>query len=444
MERVFRLQRGVQYVALAAHTLAAIALYSVLWRCNAWRLTRRTATMLPLDWADWQARGSPGAIDTAQCNGTVACYRDAEPWAEDEPALFLGGSDSWNPVALAVAFEWLSAAFAVFHLRDHARWKPWAWAATAWVGLGFFLLCSWYASEWSGLGEVLLVFTSFACCVNVFWTWDYTVGFFEERFPPGCVAGSAELFFVTGRVWRVPRLSTTLTPAQLAATERLERLLRRLAICLRYIEYACTASLLYLAVLFLLVVGPPSWAPVAGVAGVVACNLFGLALHVLQLEMAEGAGLVTQALDEPAAQEVIPEGKRPYVTRYDLGIHDQLAQAAGDWAAFFGLGKWRSHRTAKLICLQGAWVCLGVALMLVLYLGAGVLSNPGLPWVARAVAWLLLVLYTSFGVVGTVYYLRDAWWPSMELALGVLDLAAKIPIAVLVCVSFEVMPGGSC
>jgi hypothetical protein len=70
--------------------------------------------------------------------------------------------------------------------------------------------------------------------------------------------------------------------------------------------------------------------------------------------------------------------------------------------------------------------------------------NSVIPAFVLVVLWNLLIQYSLFGIVGTVFYAYDRLWPWFEPALDILSLAAKVPIATSVAIAFLQMPGGAC
>lgn len=427
--------RTVQWLAFALHALAALGLYAAMWRCRAERFTQTTVRPEVLDWQPWVDAGAPGRLGAEACNSSLACYREGQPWADDAPEP--GGR--WNPFVLGTAFEWLSACFSAYYLFGERAPRS---AYTLAILAGYALLVGWWAARGWGLLEPLLVLAAFLGSALFLREWAQLS---SEAVGSVRLVGEDNPVYIQGRVWRVPRLRAGGDEREAQAAERLARLELRLRVCLRYLEYSATSALLYLAVLMLFVVEPPTWAAVLGAGGMVACNMYGAALHLLHLELVEGKGLASHGDTWWQAYRVIDPLDVPYALDYNAAM-----RAGAPWGpmrflcAATGLGCWRDHWAAWAHMLQAAWLGLAVALAIVVYLGAGVLTTPGLPWVVVAVLWQLLVLYSSFGLVATAIYLHEPWWPRLELALALLDIGAKVPVAVIACVSFVAMPGGSC
>lgn len=406
----------------------------------------------------------------------------ATPWAEDEQLV----RHRWNPYATVMAFEFISASFALFYLRDlrvpgerwQALWRyltrygPVVWNA---LGLGAYLI--WYSARgqdnWC---EPVAVLISYGLAALVLLLHDAWRAGFEVKSLQGLAALLARRFYrcyVSGFPWRIPLRSDPggediLETNRLPSQQEISAVLRlRLAVLLRYAEYTITASLLYVAVLSIFVVGPPSWAFIAGYTGIFACNASGLALHLLHTELALGP-TVTESVIQRAEQEAQPQ---PSTTRHQPRWESRLLRVpivasvarpvlgappdqngsqgpAPRWhqvaAAVLGVGTWHEHWVAKLALLEAAWVGLMVGILIVLYFGREYLFNTSLPGFVVFVLWNLIVQYSAFGIAGTVFYAYDAAWPWMEPVLDILSLAAKVPIAISVAIAFLQMPGGAC
>jgi hypothetical protein len=116
-------------VVYILHTLAAITAASLALRCDTAQANQQAMipTAIPLP---------PGSNIS-----TVAAYRAAFPWSED--ALF--DSQSWNPYALIMAFEWITAGFALCNLRHFI--PPARSISAAWMVLGVILVAAWFGSN---------------------------------------------------------------------------------------------------------------------------------------------------------------------------------------------------------------------------------------------------------------------------------------------------------
>ena len=400
--------RYVRLTAFLLHLAFALGVLGVAFGCRVERF------------ANWGYRSAP--MEGACANASAAeCWRGGAGWADDEPVPHHG----WNPYGLVLAFEWVSAAFALFYLRDRA-WLAGrgAYLAMAWLLAGAAVYMGFYffrgAGNWC---EPVAVGLSLSLAGAVLSRYDG----WRDEFVRAVAEGAAEAMSYrmhqqNGILWRVP------LGAEPAGAWDARRLEARLAVMLRYGEYCITAPLLYVAVLTLFVVGPPAWAFVAGYLGVFVCNCLGLALHLIHVE-----------IQDAPEQGGNTEGWAVKWAHRRMG-----ARPAHTAAALLGVGTWREHWVARLAYLEGSWLGLLVGMMFVFYFGRPYLFNSAVPVVVLLSLWNLVLSYCLFGIVGTYFYVFDAKWPYMDPAFDVLSLAAKIPIAGAVCVAFLSMPGGGC
>ena len=386
-----------------------------------------------------------------------------------------------------MTFEFISSAFALFYLRELA-WAPPALrlvcrhAPTGWSLLGLLLYLCWFGARgqdnWC---EVLAVLASHGLAVWALTCFDAWREEFEESALRGLASAFARRFYmcyVSGYPWRIPaRVGAEDSVAEQNAFSHSAveaSLKQRLAVLLRYGEYTITASLLYVAVLSIFVVGPPSWAFVVGFAGIWTCNAMGLALHLMHTELAVGpvisgeiinhadrerapaaqaparppvvcvspflaAPIVCTITPSPPADDRMPAGQR---------AEDRAPPRPGGWgraaAAIFGVGTWHDHWVSRLEMLKGAWMGLMASILVIVYFGQGYLFNASMPAFVLFALWNLLLLYCAFGLVATLFYTFDQYWAWLDPALDVLSVCAKVPIAMSVCVAFTQMPGGSC
>ena len=399
---------AIRCTAFALHFAAACVLLGLLFGCHTQAYTNTGYHMLVLDWQAWNQRGG-------NCTSAVDCARRGVPWADDEPVP----RHRWNPFALVTTFEFISSAFALFYLDFHGV-RYWA---VAWLLIGFVSYLTWFGSrgqdQWA---EPLTIAVSYAFAATVILSadrWREELHSLYARYGQLYGRHAREVRVAASSqhtvTIRIPRLRGGGDPEPTDPTYGARPRIpdrRRFDVILRYLEYTATASLLYLAVLSVFSVGPPSWAFVTGFVGIFACNIAGVPLHILHIVVAgENMG-------------------RP-----------QWHQSA---AAVLGVGTWKERWVAELMMLEAAWFGVAVGITIVVYLGFGVLTNPAIPVYVLVGMWDVIVLYCSFGIAGTVFYAFDDLWKYMEPTLDLLSLAAKLPIAVAVGVAFLQEPGGGC
>lgn len=442
----------VQLIAFIMHFIMAIVVVSVSFQCRSERYTNKGTYMLPMQCPSNQTQSY--------------CFREALPWADDEPLK----NHAWNPFMMVVVFEFISAGFALFYLREQRQWPmPFQlfcrYFPLAWIGIGYILYLAWYfqraQSNWN---EVLVVSVSILASMVTLLRFDSWRDWFAGEVSRGLSHFFNRRFSLTyrhGVSWHIPiRLSTEGLHDD---AEAMLRLSQRLSILLRFAEYCITASLLYIAVLSLFVVAPPSWAFLVGFLGIFLCNLLGLPLQLTQAVLSDWSILWSEqplvptsdeqdAMDEVYRVHQLPNLNRPilipmrpvpplitsdFTPKKTFG----LRQAA---AAFLGAGKWREVWVAKLWYLETSWFGLLAGMLVIIYFGRGFLFNTVAPTFVVFSLWNLILLYCLFGFVGTYFYVDDSRFQWFEVALDILSLSAKIPVAISVCVGFLQMPGGSC
>lgn len=432
------LSNSVKLTAFSLHAGAAIAIAIVLFVCDTKRFGQKTTKMQVFDWANWK---KSGAIN-GTCNSREQCYRDAVPWADDD---YLHRY-KFNPYVLVFVFEWISASFALFYLRDMTDWIKIknlnllvTWLCVAWNALGLGVYFTWLVQRDSeGTAEMIVVFTSFgmAFLVHLFYeSWKQNL---LATLRPSFLLGKAkyDVHMLHGRLWKVPVLGADSAPL-LQVKPEFHEIADRLDVVLRFEEYCVTASLLYLSVLFVFVVEPPVWMAVSGFVSIFACNAFGIPLQVMQIIL---DGYVSAQIP-PARSQYNADA---YVRGYTNAVWSSSGRIISGLAGLFGIGKWKDYWVSKLYFLGGAWFGLLNGVFIILYVGRGYMFSSELPGFVIFALWNLIVTYSLFGIVGSYFYLVPNSWGKLDMALDILSLAAKLPIAVNICVAFLQMPGGGC
>ena len=276
-----------------------------------------------------------------------------------------------------------------------------------------------------------------------------------------------------GRLWDIPlkymkeqnaEKETLLQKSELEYTLKI-----RVQVILRYLEYAITAPLLYIAMICVVIVGPPYWAVMLGYLCMLGCCLCGVPLHFMHLlevlvsylKKCEPVIMPTPSAPEPekASKKLVihakirqmgvdaNQGKIQYIKDYNDTVQNEVHRTS--WNLFYSwflIGKWRANWVVKLNYLQLSWFGLVMALTILIYLGREVLVTTFLPMYITAALWIMIILYSSFGLVASLfYYFIDAlYWQYMEVALDVLSFTAKVPVILILGAGYMNMPGNSC
>jgi len=360
----------------------------------------------------------PYALNLSVPASPARQFRDAAPWAQDgaRPLLAL------NPHMLVMAFEWLTAGFAMLYIQ-HPVVRI---LCPAWHALGIAVTAVWIAVTRDYLcplqdAVVLLLFgRAISLCL-----WP------NRRLPAPPAPPAARPYVPHrsgGRLWAVPTVAHLANHPPAGPLEGLHEDPQTHAyaederIMARYDEYALTAPLLFLAVVALLLPGAPAWLVLSGLFLIASCNLWGIQVHLAFLAR----------WHQPA----------PYPP---LGW--------GHWLRVLLFAPpWTGPRGRAATVFELSWLCLAVPVAGLLYLTWPVWVSPDVPLIARFMIWNLLVTYCLFGLLPSWVYLTHGGsvpklinWvrrDNLGLWLDRLNLMAKFPMPVLIAVGLLTRPSG--
>jgi hypothetical protein len=120
-----------------AHTLGAIGAFIMAMRCDVLPANQKAMVPHAIQVSSWRMHANTTPGGGGANFSEVKAYLSAFPWSED--AVF--STHVWNPYLLVVAFEWLTAAFAMCNL-----WRWWRDVKTwtmAWITVGAGLVFLW-------------------------------------------------------------------------------------------------------------------------------------------------------------------------------------------------------------------------------------------------------------------------------------------------------------
>lgn len=101
-----------------------------------------------------------------------------------------------------------------------------------------------------------------------------------------------------------------------------------------------------------------------------------------------------------------------------------------------------SHWVNKFYYMEGAWICLSLAMIILGYTTREILLTTRIPTIALVIIWNLLVSYCLFGIIPTYWYFTGNTTHYLELSLDVLNLAAKFTLPIYILIGFITMPSG--
>jgi hypothetical protein len=432
-------------VVFSLHVLAALGFSMVSFVCDVEGISQQ---------------GTYDAYESGYYECDVAmssqCFRMGIPWVDDAELE----KHMWNPYEMIFVFEWLSAGFALFYLRKALPWVGRYRLCLAWDGLGIVAIVFWHVRTGvNGWGQAILCILSLAVAGLVHMSWDREIGelLLElEREKNG--ETGVHLTVVAGRLWRIPsRLGTFKKPVkskpksifgyigdeaettEVAEEEPVDpepkkednfewnavKVKAQLEILLRYVEYSLSAPLLFIAILCMVVVDAPVWMYVGGYTLVQACNIQGIPLHLMCMLLEDGPRI------GPITSRNITENPRTWIER---NVHTI--------AGFLGVGHWRDMWVNQLSHLQGAWISLAMALLIILYVARDVFFSEMVPTQIRFLLWWLVFSYASFGFVASVVYGFHVGRASLDVYLDVLSLLAKFPTPAVVALNYFLKPAG--
>jgi len=217
----------VRVLAFLLHFGSAIFISVVAVKCGGSFIYNTFAEIMPAVPA-----GYPVLVD-APCQGS--CFFNT---SQTYDAAQIGME--WNVFALLAAFEWVSASFALGHLRPGPNPGLYVWIICAWNLAGALLLLPWAAPMSTLQAGVTVLSLLVATVVQV----NPVKGAFE----PGRVV-------------------------------------------MHYLEYCTSAALLLVSVSILFLPYGPSWTYVVGFVSLVLCNLCGVAAHMNLVDPGEPSHL---------------------------------------------------------------------------------------------------------------------------------------------------------
>jgi hypothetical protein len=473
-------------VLTVLHGITAILILAFLFACNTTQFNRYMYSMEAFDFNTY--KNSPWNQYT--CNTSVACFREGIPWDDQyRPVNFY-----WNSYVLLFVFEWITTAFCLFYLRHVPNYTnnqekqnkgmfAFKIASLCVLFVGVIIYITYFAyykqSNWL---EFIAVAFSFTLSALVFFIFDVQITKWLSIIPSERHA----LVNMNGRTWKIhPKFLSNDENEEDTSEKQHDMSLRdemqlRMEVVLRYLEYTCTAPLLYLALLCIMTVGTPYWAALGGYVCIFASCMYGIPLHIMHVFEKTMIRLkkmlhpdVEGETDPLVGKQAMKQGKKPiiltqiypwqaleasskeawkigqlqYVSEYNNKLNKEKDSVLHHflWGWLF-MGKYRSTWAAKLQYLQISWIHLVMALTIVIYLGRTLLTNSFLPMYVNASLWILFILYSSFGIAATLFYLvlNDSLWKHMDMVLDILSFMAKVPIVFILAVGYINMPGNTC
>lgn len=461
---------GFRIFLAVIHFIVSIVILAFLFQCKAYKSNQYLYGMQVFDYEGYSA----SSYNDYTCNTTVACYRNAMPWFD---GYVIGSNSYFNPYVALFVFQWITFSLSLFYITRNMQQLTSKWervnkilkgVAIGWNMLGWLIYLIYYVvygqSNWAEFLQYSIVWVFSSLLI---WFFDVELQKWASGFPSVLVEG--EIIENAGRLWNIPSFLGESEKEVLVEKKSMqlpELVKERMQVVMRYLEYACTAPILFVAIIDIMVVGAPYWAVILGYACVLGCCLYGIPLHLMHLQevmieqFSKGNMKAHQSEVEMRERMVkkpiikasivgnnVDQGRITYVHKYnELEKQEGHKKSKNFFWSLMLMGKWRINWVVKMHYLQNAWFGVMMALAIVVYLARNVMFNSNVPMYVLACLWIMLVLYGSFGVVGTLYYymLDKKYWHTMDLALETLSFLAKVPIVMTLCAGYMNMPGNYC
>lgn len=463
----------VQVVATTLHLIATIFLVVIMFSCKSSKFFKRTYSIEAFDYDTYRN----SEIDLNTCDSAMSCYRQGIPWDNQYEV----SNAYWNPYALLFVMECITFSFSVFYLSAKLTENS---ATIRFISLSLFAIGAIaYAMHYFYIGqsnalEFFIVMGVSGFAFLAVWYHQVEVDSWRKKFDKDKKVSTKSVVSSDGRTWNIPlHLAAPsnwniLNPAWRKAQQEkydkyhvFDEIATRMRVTLRYIEYTCTAPLLYLAMLCLLTVGTPFWAALGGYICILGCCLYGIPLQIMHIfeqtsdklnqlivdrnisnpmKTTKGKPIINTSIISSAGQGShaympVPtkeppllgkENKAFYVAHYNEGLKNDTQITGVDLIfGFLFMGKYRSVWSCQLHLLQMCWICLTGGLLILCYLGRTILVASFLPVYVTASLWILLIFYCSFAIVGTLMIMWDyVMWNVIDIVYDVMSMLVKVLI----------------
>lgn len=447
---------ALRVTCFVLHFSVSMVVLGFLFGCKSTLLNQDMYAMKAYDYTLY----ANSSMNEYTCNSTVTCFREAVPWDNN----YLLDRMYWNPYTLLFVVEWVTTSIALWYISvqdDFAstktsiiKWLSVAWNVIGWII--YLVFYTWYKQ--ANYLEALVVTTVFIASTLLIAFFKTMVDMLVKHF---YVTKENTNTQIDGRLWNIC-IANLVDEKQrlLTATNKYENeLSQRCWVIARYFEYTCTAPLLFVTIVCIVSVDPPYWAHCIGYFCVMACCLYGVPLHIMHtLECCMDS--IIEDSDKPMTRVPViyavikkdtmnvDDGRLTYLHRYNEAItNEPKSNLYNIFLACINMGKWRCNWVVKIHFMQVSWISIITALGIIIYLARDILLTTGIiPAYVSAIIWLLLIFYSSFGVVSTMFYyfLDKTYWQHMDTVLDILSLACKVPIALILTFGYITMPGNVC
>jgi hypothetical protein len=524
-----RAEYGVKIACFVLHFCVSIIVMGFLFGCNTVEFNQWMYKNEVFDYGSFRASPLNASFT---CNSQMSCFRIGVPWGNQ----FKMDGFYWNPYSILFAVEWITTSMSLAYLKKDMHViqhfvstvdnisvattnAVLYYLAIAWNIIGFLIYGIFFLRyQQNNMLEALFVTFSFGLSTAILIFYDLFIQPWIKR-EFGSLqtkTASVQQAKCQGKMWNIPHVflkviatKTEETSPLISATIDIEdNVCLRSHVIFRYLEYLCTAPLLYICVLCVMVVGPPFWAFMVGYTCMFACCFFGVPLHIMHIQEKIISSITRESNDlvvlpahditniTPDINSIPPppprnnvvvlpdnsivaydpnlygvgkkisnprfpvinvpinrlgmnstsESQSFYVHNYNNKIQaSQQRSPLNILTSIFLMGKISSHWSAKFNFFQISVYALMMSMAIVIYLARDLLTTSILPTYVTYALWNLIIMYSIFGLVAFLYYyVFDNMWESMDTSFDALSLLAKVPIALALCGGYLNMPGNTC
>ena len=290
---------ALRAVIFGLHFVAAMIVLGVMFGCEMTQFNESMFGNWAYDYATWAA----SAQYDGTCTTAMSCYRQGKPW---DNGYTIPNNLYWNPYGLLFIMEWVTMGMAGYYLTQSMLYKfpqygkheliarvlCCLWNA---VGLVIYIIYFGYYHQTNWM-EFFLAIIAFSVSTLAIFFYHVLVDMWLNLLPHGINAKDVPTAIIVDtqqRAWNIPRrfvkgnaytrVGTDIGQLVMEEYEIGKEFRIRFAPVLRYAEYAITSPILYLAMMDIMLVGPPYWAMGIGFICMVACCLYGIPLHIMHI-----------------------------------------------------------------------------------------------------------------------------------------------------------------
>ena len=322
-----KLEFGIKIACFVLHFCVSQIILGFLFACDTQQFNQYMYKNQAYSYKDFL---TSSIRNVSTCKSEVSCFRDAIPWGNQ----YKMDGFYWNVYSILFVVEWITTSMSLSYLKKDLDLvfkdnkssaeqgnNALYFISVAWNCIGWAIYCMYFMRyTQNNMLEFFIVMFSFgvSTLILIFYHWEvekWILSNFGDKDSIHTLQAQ-----VMGKIWNIPTkflqddsgsAVTPLLPQPTQINLTLQSNVRiRAHIFQRYLEYACTAPLLFIDILCVMVVGPPFWAFMVAYTCILSCCLFAIPLHIMHMEekiMPYITGVPPPPKDPPAlTYSVIP------------------------------------------------------------------------------------------------------------------------------------------